>query len=331
LWGLIVLNTNKIFFLILGLCGVQMLCGSQGTGTQAVSAPFALHACEGIGTQNPFDIPRISQERITLQQHKLAVSLQFHKYLKIGLNLGGTAVCGYVIWRFLAWFFSRGSHAHVSVPTGVVADQLSAQDGKILLDALKKMDPPWLSWQWLKNNALAVVNSLGISAGVMVLEQIKRKVMHENTIEWFVSERTRLKELTNEVKAYQAQTLSPQGTREQPKELLYFHRVTLAGMARELVCQAEAIVGFMEYRLAVYQKQGALVMPDELLQPVRVVATINAAVIAARNMLPAPNIDSLEQVRAVCEVVAQAAVELQQMVNRFQGIEYSILWRQMNK
>lgn len=312
------------------LCAIGLLVGQiANTEPSGAVVPFVQPAVIMESRMNPFEVPLLSSEKIAAQQQRIAKSLQLHGYIRLVSQIGGTAACVYVMYRTMVSFFGSNRPAVVVPTVPSVSAPISHEESKMLREALSKANPSWFTFQWWKNTTSYFVNSIACTAALSGLMSLTGRYAHEDTLEWFVKDSTKLKELTDELHAYHNKTLI-KGVRDLTTQDLYFHRVTLAGMARSLVASAEAIVGFMEYRLAYFKNKQVILLPDEFLQPMRVVATLNAYVESLHKMLPVPATDSLEQVKAVCALLLQSATELQQMANRFQGIEYSIQWRLIN-
>lgn len=312
----------KNYLVIIGL-----LCGQMALGVESSAAVPVLDSGAG-----PFAALRcITQDRVAVYQQKIGKTVQRHNYIRTAVKLGGTAACLFVIYRSVRSYCNQAPAKAVGDTAQAVVQQISQEDGVRLTAMLNKFQPAWFSFQWWKNSAVWIVNSLASSAVLSAGYSLTGRFMHEDTIEWYVRENTKIKELADELLAYQGQSLAKMAAHELSAQDLYYHRVTLAGIARSLVEQAEAIAGFMESRLAYFKNQGVILLPDEFLQPTRLVASVNSFVHAVQQQQPAHDVvDSLDEVKKTCSMVMQCATDIQQMVNRFQGVEYSIQWRIIN-
>jgi len=307
----------KNYFLI-----VNLIC-LTAFGADVLSANN-VESQRGATATDPFALRCMAQDKIDAHQHKIAKTILWHSLIRTTAKVGGTAVFLYVAYRslrsMLAPEFSDDKRLVNYVPT----EQEYA--------AFKQAHAGPFTFQWWKNNALWIMNSMACTTALSVGAHLIGRYNHDDNIEWFVQENTRIKGLSDELHAYYGQLLAKNAVpHEVSAQDLHNHRVTLAGIARDLVAQAESVTGFMEYRLAYFKNQRIVLLPDEFLQPTRLVASMNEFVHSLQQILPVQEQhDSLEQVKKVCSKVMQCATDLQQIINRFQGIEYSIQWRIIN-
>ncbi len=335
------MNINKYF--LIGSLVASSVFGTAMADTQALLAAqganllFAAGAAMpdsfaiGAAVIDPFALRCMMQDKIDKHTQRIGKTVRVHSFIRTTAKLGGAALALYVLYRTAQSWRRDGKPSILpAVSTVTPVPLMTQEEGVALREALKKAHPSWFTFQWWKNNALWLANSVGVSVGLGFGSVVVNRFAHEDNIEWFVAQNTKMKELADELREYHDKTLIKGELREFTVQDLYFHRVTLVGMARDLVEQAESVAGFMEYRLSYFKGQHVILLPNEFLQPTRLVASVNAFVHSLQQQLPIQGEDTVEQVKKVCGLIMQCATDIQQIVNRFQGIEYSIQWRIIN-
>lgn len=337
------MNINK-YFLIVGLVFGSAINSAVPADTQAMLARqgadvlFAAGAAmpesfaTGQAVTDPYALRLMMQDKIDKHTQKIGRTIRLHSFIRTTAKLGGAAIALYVLYRTVQSWRQDGKPIILpaAVATTAPVPLMTQEEGLALRKMFNETHPSWFTFQWWKNNALWLANSVGLSVGLSFGGTVVNRYAHEDNIEWFVAQNTKIKELADELRGYHDKTLIKNELREFTAQDLSFHCVTLAGMARDLVEQAESVAGFMEYRLSYFKGQGVILLPNEFLQPTRLVASVNAFVRSLQQQLPAQGEDTVEQVKKVCGLIMQCATDIQQIVNRFQGIEYSIQWRIIN-
>lgn len=168
----------KRMFLVasLSLVGIGSFC-DDGTST-IVSRPFE----------------RVQEEHIASNKAMLKKDALYTKATRIGAKSLAVLAGAYIVWSYVSpWVYPAAPNV-VATP-GALPANLTER----LVQLEQTVAPSLLSWQWFKNNASYITNSLVTMGTVTVagnaVGDFNRAVFHPDSIEWFVQNKTTLADL----------------------------------------------------------------------------------------------------------------------------------------
>ena len=277
-----------------------------------------------------YELRHVNQENI--EQHKAYITrtVRMHKWMRVGCVVGSVAACSYVAYQFL-----RPSGAEIKIsldsesmdisPEISVVERFGNAEKRIaVLEKILAAEQPKSWCGWFKQKASSVGNWVAFSAAVSVLQRMYGRVFHDDSMKWFVENRTGLNQLA-EVMGRYAKKLSEE-KKELTEDELSYYRETLAGTCQFLIHQIELVAGYMEHSLERFEKRGAVIKPNALLQVSHLITITNDFIDSMQKLLPAKQPDCEESIKKLFDVAGQFSSDLARQVNCFSGIEHGIEW-----
>lgn len=153
-------------------------------------------------------LKRVHDQEIEHNKAILKQELFYKNMVRAGLKTVAAAGILYALYGYIKPWVSTAPERlpEPSMPAPEnTPDYLSALDACVKIHGVKisalenSISPSWFSWQWFKNNAASIANSLFagsiLSLGATAVGDFNKAVMHPDTLEWFVQNKTNLGDL----------------------------------------------------------------------------------------------------------------------------------------
>jgi len=289
-----------------------------------------------------FRIRRMSQENIEENKKKVAKLIRNHWWLRTAAYVTIPTAAGlYLYTKFFSLpsffgFFSKA--APVEDASTAVDDSLAgggdtpleepdlvatAKDVEnlkariaVLETAVNRLKTGKKKWSWL---SLAGKTVFGIAV-TGIGKQIFAPAFHDDDMEWYVQQKTYLYPLIKQMKRF-AQRITLHSFEKESQPDLNYYRETLAGICRRLIPEIELVAGYMKYSLESFEKRGAMLENDALLQVTQLVTITNKFIDDMHALLPAKAPDTTKQVKKLYDVAGCFASDVKLRCKVFMGIE----------
>jgi hypothetical protein len=164
---------------------------------------FFVHAnhvvCEEIVAAPNVAVSRLNDGIIKQYAYLISKEFQYKKIGRMGIKGAAGACVIYALWRYTKPWLSQFKKNENHVQSGALFPSNQELDGRLKLveGAVLANRGTW--WQWFKNNGVQIVNTLVAGSiaswGSSAVGYFDRTFFHEDSLEWFVQQRTNLFDL----------------------------------------------------------------------------------------------------------------------------------------